>query len=60
MELLHDLSGVELTLPPLRRRREDLPLLVTQTLLGGGTEITRVTPALLALAEGDCQGTSTS
>ena len=40
-------------LPPVRLRREDLPLLVTQTLLGGGHGVNRVTTGLLrALADG--------
>lgn len=54
LELTNALVGVEIDMPPLRSRRDDIPLLVAHFLSSGDHGVTRVSPGLMrALVEAD-------
>lgn len=57
LPLTNGLAGVEIEMPPLRNRREDIPLLVAAFLAGATHGVSRVSPALLrAITETDWIG----
>jgi transcriptional regulator of acetoin/glycerol metabolism len=57
MDVTNVLGGVEIDMPPLRNRREDIPLLVEHFLSSADCGVTRVSSSLLrALTEADWSG----
>ncbi|MGV0807961.1 sigma-54-dependent Fis family transcriptional regulator [Mycolicibacterium setense] len=57
IELTNALGGVEIEMPPLRNRREDIPSLVAHFLASSAHGVLRVSPPLLrALTEADWAG----
>jgi transcriptional regulator of aromatic amino acid metabolism len=57
MQLTNALGGVEIEMPPLRNRRDDIPLLVAHFLASAAHGVMRVSPPLMrALTEADWSG----
>jgi transcriptional regulator of acetoin/glycerol metabolism len=60
LELITALGGIEIEMPALRNRRDDIPLLVAKFLADGVHGVERVAPPLMrALAEADWSGNVT-